>query len=322
MRFRDRPLLTHGIDRGLYLSRPALETALARPALAERNALLLGVPGAGKSTLLRWLAGHLEGQGRRVAHVNAALAGDAVSFLELVDGELGPSEHPPSPLTVAHPSAPGLLERARRLRRASATTVLVDNLLDSHVAFDVFGRLRDELWDTGHNWVVATRARDAGPLRTPPADAFWASAVEIPPLDQEEVTKLLALGLEPAELDALDGDRPVAGIFPRALIRDAETRLEDSPGSGVRAPSPHEYERRASELGRSEAMAMTELSGLGRPVSAHDPELLDRLGWTRPYAQRILSRLAAHDLVRSFPERSGTRTGRPRNLYEPNPHLP
>ena len=68
------------------------------------------------------------------------------------------------------------------------------------------------------------------------------------------------------------------------------------------------------------AGAMVELLGLGRPVSAHDPELLERLGWTRPYAQRILAHLESAGLVRSMPERGGERAGRPRKLYEPNPN--
>jgi len=64
---------------------------------------------------------------------------------------------------------------------------------------------------------------------------------------------------------------------------------------------------------------MAELIGLGRPVSAHDPELLERLGWSRPYAQRILSHLESAGLLRAIPERNPQRTGRPRKLYEPSP---
>lgn len=111
---------------------------------------------------------------------------------------------------------------------------------------------------------------------------------------------------------------PQNGLFPRALIRDAESRLAAA-DDATKLLDGGELERRASLLGRSESMAVVELLGLGRPASAHDPELLERLGWTRPYAQRILSRLESAGLVRSIPERSGERVGRPRKLYEPNP---
>lgn len=65
---------------------------------------------------------------------------------------------------------------------------------------------------------------------------------------------------------------------------------------------------------------MIEIQGLGRPVSVHDADLLDRLGWSRPYAQRILSTLEANGILRSIPERRDA-PGRPRKLYELNPTL-
>jgi predicted transcriptional regulator len=47
--------------------------------------------------------------------------------------------------------------------------------------------------------------------------------------------------------------------------------------------------------------------------------LLDRLGWSRAYAQRMLSHLEDARLLRSIPERRD-RPARPRKLYEPNPN--
>jgi DNA-binding MarR family transcriptional regulator len=155
-------------------------------------------------------------------------------------------------------------------------------------------------------------------MRTPPADAFWAAVVEIAPLDSEQTERLLRLGLDEREYRIVDRERVRAGgDHPRYVIRAAQETLARG-GDASRFESRDELLDQASRLGRSEAMAMSELQGLGRPVSAHDPELLERLGWSRSYAQRILSHLEGDGLLRTIPERSD-RSGRPRKLYEPNP---
>jgi len=53
----------------------------------------------------------------------------------------------------------------------------------------------------------------------PPANAFWGAVVEIAPFDQDEATALLRRGLDQDEYTRVNRDRPLAGIFPRALIR-------------------------------------------------------------------------------------------------------
>ena len=309
MRFRDRPLLVDGLDARLYLDRPELEKRIVEPMLAGRNVLLLGEPGSGKSTLLRKAASLLRARGHDAVIVNGALASDATGLLELVDDAV-----PGGPATPQRAASSGLLNAARRLRRPAPVAIMLDGLIDPEIGYDVFGRLRDELWELGHPWAVAVRPRDSGILRSPPADAFWSHVVEIPPLDHGETERLLRLGLDEAEYQTVARDRAIADAHPRSVIRDAQALI----AGDVHPSGGKELLERASALGRSEAMAMAELQGLGRPVSVHDPELLDRLGWSRSYAQRILSRLEARELLRTMPER-GDRIGRPRKLYEPRP---
>lgn len=317
MLFRDRPLLVDGLDEALYLTRPELERRLTRPVLQHRNVLLLGEAGSGKSTLLRKAASVLEQLHQPAVLVNASVAPDAQELLRLADAaltkRLGPGD-PGSPGPDLSPG--GLLAGARRLARPIPATILVDGLLDAQIGYDVFGRLRDELWQLGHTWVVAVRPRDSAALRTPPADAFWGTVVEIPKLTGAEIDRLLRLGLDEDEYGRIDHERAAVAAHPRSVIRDVQSQLEDEAGTATVTPA--EVLRRADGLGRSEAMAMAELQGLGRPASAHDAELLRRLGWSRPYAQRILSRLEDEGLLRSIPER-GERAGRPRKLYEPTP---
>jgi len=322
--FRDRPLLPDGLDAELYVPRPRLEDEVLSPLRAGRNVLLLGEPGAGKSTLLRKVAGDLERDGRPVVLVNGALAADARELLDLVDAALEqrvPTAHA-EPAPEGGSDAARLLRATRRLAREQAVVILIDGLGPPEIGFDLFGRLRDELWSLEHAWLVAVRPRDSAVLRTPPADAFWGRIIEIPPLDDAETEQLLRRGLSEQELRRLDDDRLPSGAQPRFLIRWAQDRIEGGEHSAAGSGGPPQWHlEQASQLGRSEAMAIAELQGLGRPVSVHDPELLERLGWSRPYAQRILSNLEAHQLLRSIPERRDA-PGRPRKLYELNPNPP
>ncbi len=321
MRFRDRPLLVDGLDAALYLDRPDLERRVVEPLAAGGNVLLLGEAGSGKSTVLRKAAAGLARPERPAVIVNAGLADDAAGLLELVRGALGGEHDDRGDPAGERPGSggPGLLRAVRRLRRDPPAVILVDGLVDPDAGYDLFGRLRDELWGLGHAWAVAARPRDSAPLRTPPADAFWSAVVEIPPLGDEEIGRLLRLGLAPDELARLDRTRPLAPAHPRQVIRAAREALEpDRGGAGAAAEAQL---ARAAALGRSEALAAAELQDLGRPVSAHDPDLLGRLSWSRPYAQRILANLEEHGVVRSIPERSD-RPGRPRKLYELDPTPP
>lgn len=314
MRFRDRPLLPSSIDREIYLARPELEEALLRPLKQGRNALLLGDAGSGKTTLMRRVAEELEGEEEEIVWVNGALAKTAGDLLAMVDAALdkeGSSNIP------EEDGAGRLLELTRALAERPPVVIMVDGLSEAEVGFDLFGRLRDELWMAGHVWLVSATPKDSAALRSSPADAFWAAVVEIPPLDETEVSKLLQLGLTAGERLRLKRV-PLAGYHPRLLIREVEGDLDQGSGKEQLARMRTLMER-ANGLGRSEGIALAELINLGRPASAHDPELLERLGWSRPYAQRIFSHLETAGLVRSIPEARGERTGRPRKLYEPNP---
>jgi predicted transcriptional regulator len=314
MLLRDRPLLQDRIDAAIYLPRPKLEEPLIRAVSQERNALLVGPPGSGKTTLLRKVEAKLDESGRRTVWINAALVDDAESLLDEVDQALRYPDKESVPLPSPRP--PGLLSAIRSVATHQPSVIIIDGLLDEDIGFDLFGRLRDELWAARHVWLVAVPPTVSATLRTPPAGAFWSKVVEIPPLEPTEVRDLLKRGLDGKEWHRMKGISPPSELHVRSVIREVERILEGDAGSDQRMGALIEE---AAGIGRSESMAMAELIGLGRPASVHDDELLDRLGWSRAYAQRIFANLEAAHLVRSIPEPSKERTGRPRKLYEPNP---
>jgi predicted transcriptional regulator len=315
MRLRDRPLNPDDLDRPIYVERPALEDEIAKPLRQNRNVLLIGRAGSGKTTVMRQMQAQLEAEGIRTAWVNAALAHGTEELLEMADAALGQDGESPPVLAGTTPAS-RLLALTRAIGTRPPATILLDGLDEARLGFDLFGRLRDELWATGHAWLVSGRPPAAVKLRTPPAEAFWGAAVEIPPLSPEEVDQFVEVGLNPEERSRLRPDLELFGQTPRLLIREFEAALAEE-DSG-HAASLQALIDAASDLGQSEATAMTELVGLGRPASVWDPELAERLGWSRAYAQRIFARLEQAALVRSSPERAPEQ-GRPRKLYEPEP---
>lgn len=315
MLLKDRPLLQDRIDAPVFLARPRLEDPLIRALEQGRNALVVGAWGSGKTTLMRRVQACLTQGGQRTLWINAGLAEDVEGLLDQIEDELRGLDHNEGCDEAPEPGA-GLLGLAQSLSAHPSTAIFLDGLRNEEIGFDLFGRVRDELWAAGHAWLVAVTPQESARLRTPPADAFWASVVDIPPLGPAEVKELLLKGLDPEEQEKVRPSSPIAGVHPRELIREIGRILE---GDDDKVLPIGALTEEAARIGRSEAMTMTELIGLGRPASAGDEELLDRLGWSRAYTQRILSALEAAHLVRSIPEANPERSGRPRKLYVPNP---
>jgi adenylate kinase family enzyme len=319
MRFRDRPLLVDGLDADLYVQRPALERLLLEALARQRNVLLLGPRGSGKSTTLRKLAGDLRKEGRQVALVNAGAARSAEDLLALVSSELDLPELHPDP-NIATPVV-SLVRSVRHIAQAPQSVILLDDPPDAEGAYELFGRLREELWALPHQWVVAMRSDHSSALRRPPADAFFSETIEIPPFDEREIEQLLRQGLDPDEAQRVlaNGARPLLD-YPREVTRFARQVLE-----GTVEEDQHAARRRAEialGLGRPASMALAEIEALGAPIAAGDRSFLERMGWTRPHAARTLAKMEDAGVLRSFTDATEDRPGRPRKLYEPNPRPP
>jgi len=191
--------------------------------------------------------------------------------------------------------------------------VVVDDL-KPEVGHALFGRARDELWGLPLTWVViGDEARRADYLR-PPADAFFTKVVDVPPLSTADALKVLRSrapnplppGIAQRSVEQAEGN-------PRRLLSLAADVLV---GEGEDAGSALSRERaitaRLRELGAPAERMWATLVPLGQ-ASAHDPELLDRLGWSRARASQVLNQLEAAGLVASSTERA--QQGRPRKVY-------
>lgn len=326
-----RPLLDNEADRRLYVKRREHDV-VARSAKRGLNLLLVGERGSGKTSLLRQVALDLREAGAEAVLIDGKIAGDAISFLELVRFELNRGPVALGDVTEGlrlalegHARGADGLRSARLLELIEAinpdtppaeqVTLLVDGLPSPEDAHALFGRLRDEIWRLPYNWVIAADDRTRAALMQPPADAFFDRVIQLAPLshtDQRELLRRRASNVPAGGgplFEAAEGN-------PRrllALVRDAEEgerAMQDVLAEQVARESA------ASLLGRPASMLLAELEGLGA-ASASDEELLGRMGWTRGRAAQVFAELEEAGLVVSDLEKGSA--GRPRKVFRPAP---
>ncbi|MGV9866124.1 AAA family ATPase [Rhodococcus koreensis] len=317
-----RPLLDNPVDAALFVDR---EEPLARIDAAVRrglNVLVTGDPGLGKTTLLRQAmyrartpqAGdRVGGYPMRFIHAQGIPDGRGL-LAQIVTGEHTPTATTADLLDQLTAERSALLDdTGAGAETATAGPVLVVDDVTATAGHELFGRLRDELWETGYQWIVAARAADRGGLLTPPADAFFDTVIDLPALTAEAATALLSTRLSP---DPGSLPAEIAGLVggnPRRLIAAARDLVDlPAPQHRARLDVLALRNRRIHALGRSESMLAAELEALGG-ASASDAALLNRLGWTRARAVQVLTKLEEEGLVVGEDVAAGP--GRPRKVY-------
>ena len=209
-----------------------------------------------------------------------------------------------------------LSSNLRALADEERAVVLVDAAGSPEAVFELFGRMRDALWQLPHSWVVAIDDTDRATVLKPPADAFFDAIVTLHPWSTNQVAGLLARRLD----DQADRTAVTqAAASAEGIPRDALRALNDAIVHG-RNPADVLAERarlldRASALGRSYGMLMAELLDRGQ-ASPSDDELQATLGLTRARLTHLLRDLQGHGLVKGHSERSAG-PGRPKTLYRP-----
>lgn len=331
MLLNGRPLYDNKADHGLFVNVPEWNPLMK--AIEQRlNVLVLGRWGTGKTTLLRQIqmalreAGEAvvfvegtgaDGVGELASRVRYALAGQpsvtevAGSVVEAFSG--GGRELPAG-------ASRQLGSQLQAIGEAPPSVILLDGPSSPEGVFDLFGRMRDVLWQQPHCWVVTLEAQHRSAVLKPPADAFFDVALSLDSWSINSLADLLG--------------RRTEGNVPRELITAAAAGADGSPREALRAlsfgvvndkdPGVLLDERgrlleKASQLGRAPAMLLAELLDRGQ-ASPSDAELQESLGVTRARLTQMFHQLMDNGLVVSEAARADG-PGRPRIDYRPNlPH--
>ena len=317
LQLRQAPLLDLDRDKVLFVPPGGFDRA-SWSVKQGFNVLILGDRGQGKTSVLHQLELDLrqEQPNRNIAFVDLAGADSVADALRLLVS--GGAESLGEPLVWAPPlPRPNEPEDERSIRASlSQLTALepcslfIDNINAEEVGFSLFGVLRDRLWETPHQWVVAAQKADRRWLLRAPADAFWEEVIQLD-YSAEAAEELLERRLQsrPSWIAALVQN---VGTNPRRLLRAALAATHDNEKPANVLRIWEDWHERLASLDRRSSMLMAELSGRP-PVSASDPDLLQSLGWARTSLLKTLETLEEQGLVESWTEPAGT--GRPRRLF-------
>lgn len=316
-RLDNRPLLGT-VDRDLFLP-PSIMPALGAAVERKLNVLVLGPPGSGKTTLLRALEADHDDDARPAVYVDLGPAQDAGQALMVIADALGQrwsafGDTLRSSIVPETTPSGALLRLARRLAEAPASLILIDSPPGEGHAHTLFGRLRDELWQQEHQWVVAANDVLRDELTRPPASAFFDVQLELAAFSAAEQREFLSRRLagEPnVNVDAIVGQ---TDGLPRSLLELARTAVLSSEPVDELLAKREQQRRRLAELPHSASTIAAYLADHG-PTSGSDPQLLATLGVSGQRARQVLRELEEQGFVRSFPAQE-QRSGRPRKLYE------
>ena len=326
-----RPLGTSDADHRLFVGR-ASELARVRRALELRlNVYVHGPPGIGRTTFLRQLQrdsseahytslGRFDSMQARLDAVQGAVTGTSVvqhrgeglgitvgRTLAAMGGNVIRSvEDPLRDLRVA---ASGATEQ-------SPHVMLVDDLPREDCQ-QLFGRLRDDMWEIPILWIVAGTT----PHLDPPADSFFEEQLKLSPFDRDAFQQLAVRRAASSKADErrtlLRAAQAVAASITPCTPRRAISVLRDM----YLTESITEATKRIAELQASRARlsptAVKVLDALAAhgPTHAGDETLLASLGVTRSRVVQVLGELESKGLV------SAQRVGR-RKLYTASRELP
>jgi energy-coupling factor transporter ATP-binding protein EcfA2 len=284
------------------------------------NVMIVGERGSGKSTLMNMLAARLEEESTQVVRLSGGRFQSAADVLWGVTRGLAAVESGRTERAglVLRDGADELDGAYRSLADAAGAlpdrvVVIVDGLA-STLVHEIFGRLRDEIWALQLQWVVTGNIEDKAILLAAPADAFFEQVLTLVPFTGLEVVNMLALRDPDGELDpevrALIAERS-AGNAGRALVLARQGLVSSDPVLEISRGSV--IERIERELGEPAARLADDLARNG-PSGPSDPQLLRRIGWSRPRAYQVFQALQQAGFAEVSSERSG-RAGRPVHTY-------
>ncbi|WP_338887825.1 hypothetical protein [Rhodococcus sovatensis] len=336
-----RPLLDNAVDTELFVGRSDEVIAIWSALNSGLNVLVTGDRGIGRTSLMRFV--QLDSRDPRsgtrregdfpMFFVRVEGVADGAHLLrrivEVVTGEPHAKESTidsDALLSRLADFRQDLIDRTveRWRRENDDDSITGDRLLPVIIVDDVtasaghalFGRYRDEVWETGFLWLVAVRSNDVGGLLTPPADTFFEKQIQLGPLTTKERVDLVDRrgGREMSPISETLAE--TVGGNPRDLVAALRSTFENPDAIEQNVNALSFRDTLIFSLGRSASMLAAELKVRGA-VSASDSELLASLGWTRPRAVQVFKQLDDAGLVVSREVSSGQ--GRPRRMFELTP---
>ena len=313
-----RPLSASDADSHLFADRSAELKRVCRALDLGLNVYVWGSRGSGRTSFLRQI------QRRRPESRYARLEGFENLQDQLDEAEralVGTSvleRHRSIRLSemIGWPQIVEVRTKADPLRhiRAAATSdkqdgarvLLLDDLADSAV-HEIFGRLRDDMWDLPIRWVITGTT----PHLDPPADSFFDVSIELPLLGRDGLGELLtrraASGTPQEERlllaeasSALDSLAPCTPRRALAVLRD----LYLSDDAAEIASELSRVQTARAALSPTANKVLEALLAHG-PAHAGDERLLAEVGVTRSRVVQVLVELEAEGLVMA--ERVGRR---------------
>lgn len=178
---------------------------------------------------------------------------------------------------------------------------VVDGLDQPSVAYDIFGRMRDELWTLRGVWLIAGRAEEIVILRTPPADAFFETKVELGPFTSSASAELVRARLRTAGLPALKRSElesvvTIADGLPLALLSLLRA-IGDERSLTAIADELSEIRARLARVSTPARELADTLRGFYEPVGATNETLLRVTGWSSGRLRQLFHELEAADVV-------------------------
>ncbi len=327
MLLNGRPLYDNQADSRLFVHMPVWDQVME--AIRRRlNLLVLGRGGSGKTTLLHQIQMVLREQGEAVVFVEG---NGAAGVLELTARVRNALTGEPSVAAVAGSALEALRGggelpagasrqlglQLQAIGEAPPSVILLDGPSSPEAVYDLFGRMRDVLWQQPHCWVVALDANHRAAVLKPPADAFFDLVLPLGDWPINALTDLLGKRGEGELPDRLIAAAAAgADGSPRQALRALSFGVVNDEDPGVLLEERSRLLDRASQLGRAPAMLLAELLDRGQ-ASPSDAELQESLGVTRARLTQMFHQLLDAGLVVSESERADG-PGRPRLVYRAN----
>ncbi len=326
-----RPLSSSDADHRLFVDRNSELNRANRSLQLGLNIYISGPPGSGRTSFLHQIQRNseearyvrlngLESLEDKLVEIERVVQGEGTLYRIKKESVIPQFEFPVRTRKVRVAGDPLVnLRRAAQLDPDQMRIVLLVDDLESSGRQELFGRLRDEMWELPIQWVVSGTDSHLDA----PVDAFFETAIELENLEHETIRQLLyrralsGTADERAVLrDIADAvSASIAPCTPRQALSVARDIFlsEDAMGASNRL---EEMQELRSHLSGSASRVLDGLMVHG-PTHAGDDQLLSEVGVTRSRVVQLLGELESAGLV------TAQRVGR-RKLYSafPKPAIP